>query len=110
MLQEISEALAPYLIEAMMSLVALATGYAAVLLRRWTGIQIEERHRAALHSAIRTGVLAALDKGISGETLVGVVRDYIAVSVPDALRRLAPGDGVLATLIRAKVGEAVLGR
>ena len=104
---ELFEALEPHLVEALMSLVALATGYATVLLRRWTGIQIEARHRDALHQAIRSAVVEALDNGLDGDRLLARVKDYVGASVPDALRHLAPGDGVLATLIRAKVGEAL---
>lgn len=105
MFQEIMEALAPHLIEAFMALVTLATGYVVVLVKRYTGIQIEERHRQALHSAIHTGVLALADKGLSGEQLIEGVKDYIRQSVPDALAYLIPGEGVLATLIRAKIKQ-----
>lgn len=109
MLHEIWEALAPNLIDAIMSLVALATGYGVLLVRRWTGIQIEARYREALHQAIRTGVVAALEGKLRGDALVDTVRRYVAQSVPDALRHLAPGEGVLATLIRAKAAEAIAG-
>lgn len=105
MLEEILEAILPHIIEAFMALVTLATGYAVVLFKRWTGIQIEERRRQALHSAIRTGVLALTDRGLSGEELVEGVKDYIRQSVPDALAALVPGDGVLSTLIKSKVRE-----
>jgi hypothetical protein len=105
MLMEIIEALAPHLIEALMALITLATGYGVVQFKRWTGIQIEERHRQALHSAIRTGVVALAERGLTGDELIKGVKDYIRQSVPDALASLVPGDGVLSTLIKAKVRE-----
>lgn len=108
MLTEILEALAPHLLEAFMALVTLATGYAVHLFRRWTGIQIEERHRQALHSAIRTAVVALTERGLTGEDLVKGVKDYLRQSVPDALAWLVPGDSVLSTLIRSKIRELTL--
>lgn len=105
MLQEILEAVAPHLIELFMALVSLATGYALVLIKRYTGIQIEEKHRLALHSAIRTGVLAMASNGLQGQALVDAVKDYVRASVPDALAYFVPGDGVLSTLIKSKIKD-----
>lgn len=105
MFQEVLEAILPHLIEAFMALVTLATGYVVVLFKRWTGIQIEERRRQALHSAIRTGVLALMDRGLYGEQLIEGVKDYIRQSVPDTLAALVPGESVLATLIKSKIRE-----
>lgn len=105
MWQEILEALAPHLLEMIMALVSLVTGYAVILLKRWTGIQIEGRHREALHQAIRTGIAALMERGITGDQLVEGVKDYIHQSVPDALAYLVPGDGVLSTLIKGKIRD-----
>ena len=105
MWSELMEALAPHLVDASMAVVSLATGYVVILIRRYTGIQIEERHRQALHSAIRTAVVAMTERGLTGEDLVKAVKDYVRQSVPDALAWLVPGDGVLSTLIKAKVRE-----
>jgi hypothetical protein len=107
MFTEIIEAMAPHLVEMLMALVSLATGYAVVLFRRWTGIQIEERHRQALHSAVRTAVVALTDRGLAGNDLIEGVKDYLHQSVPDALAYLVPGDGVLSTLIKSKLREIV---
>lgn len=107
MLEELKEALTPHLIEAFMSLVMLMLGYATVLIKKWTGIQIEDKHRIALHSAIRTGVLLAAEKGLDRDALVQVAKDYAKQSVPDAIRYLVPGDGVLESLIIAKAQELI---
>lgn len=106
MLEELKEALAPHVFEAVMSLLTLALGYATVLIRRWTGIQIEEKHMRALHSAIRNGSLMALQRGGVDKTiLIGMVKDYVSSSVPDALKSLSPSDGVLDVLINAALAE-----
>lgn len=106
-MEELKEALAPHVFEALMSLVTLAIGYATILIKRATGVQIEEKHRAALHSAIRTGVLIAMEKGLDKGALVQVAKDYARQSVPDAIRYLVPGEGVLESLIVAKAQEII---
>lgn len=109
MLEELKEALAPHVFEAIMSLITLALGYGTLLIRRWTGIQIEEKHMRALHSALRSGVLIGVERGLDKDALVQVAKDYARQSVPDAIRYLVPGEGVLESLILAKVQE-VMGR
>ena len=62
-----------------------------------TGIRIEQNARDALHSAIRSGVEAALAEGPeAGFDQVKTLALYHArTSVPDAIATLVPGDGVL---------------
>ena len=105
MLQEILEALAPHILDALMALVFLALTAGAAAIRRWTGVQIEEKHLRSLHSAIRTGVVVSLDKGLSGAALSAAVREYINLSVPGALKALGPAGDVIETLIAAKIAE-----
>ena len=105
MWQEIFEAIAPHLFEMLMSLIFLAVTAAAAAIQRWTGVQVEEKHLRALHSAIRTGATVALDKGLSGDALSAAVRAYVSLSVPGAMKALAPSLDVLETLIQAKVAE-----
>lgn len=107
MFEEIFEALRPHLIEMLMSLIFLGLTYAAAVFRRYTGVFIEEKHLRTLHSAIRTGVLAALDRGLTRDVLAQTVIDYVKASAPDAIRALRPSDDVLTTLITAKAAEKI---
>lgn len=98
-MNELIEALAPSLLEAFMALIGLATGYAAVWFRKWTGIQIEEQHRQRLHSAIRNFVVLVADRGFSKEEIVPMLRRYLRDGLPDAMKALSPSDSVLGTLV-----------
>jgi hypothetical protein len=79
-----------------------------------TGIQIEAKHREALHQAIMTSVESGMkyEPDVGFDTLKNHVRRYLQESVPDALTALTPGDSVLDLLIEryarkalAKLGE-----
>ncbi|PIL12445.1 hypothetical protein P775_28495 [Puniceibacterium antarcticum] len=74
-----------------------------------TGIRIEEKHAAALHSAMLSGAKAALRHGL--EVGLGVLKDlalaHVQRSVPDAICALVPGDGVLDNLAERYVREAL---
>ncbi|EPX78510.1 hypothetical protein [Salipiger mucosus] len=62
-----------------------------------TGIAVERDAREALHEAIKSGVEAALERG--PETGVEQIKAHAIFhareSVPDAIRILVPGEGVL---------------
>lgn len=86
---------------------------AAVLVRisliakeRW-GIEIEARHREALHSALMSGVRAALASGLTGQAVVDAAIQHAARSVPQALERLGPTAEVITSIAEAKLREAV---
>ncbi|GAB1361992.1 hypothetical protein MASR1M32_12280 [Rhodobacter sp.] len=83
-----------------------ATTYAST---RW-GIEIEARHREALHSAIMSGIRAALSKGLTGQAAVDSALVYSAGSVPDALAALDPSASVLQQLAEAKLSEVMKGQ
>lgn len=74
-----------------------------------TGINIEASHREALHQAIRSGVESAVKHGAGEglETLKVHVVQHVRESVPDALRQLRPGDGVINRLIERYTLEAL---
>lgn len=74
-----------------------------------TGIQIEARHREALHQAIMTSVESGMKYGpdVGFDTLRSHVVNYLHESVPDALIALTPGDGVLDRLIERYAREAI---
>lgn len=70
-------------------------------------VQIEERHRKALHEAILTYSENAVRGGISvaNETALRSLVSYLRQSVPDALATLAPSDDVLLALLRRYAGK-----
>lgn len=74
-----------------------------------TGIAIEAKHREALHEAIQTAVESALRNGPAEAfgTLRAQVIAHLKESVPDALKALTPGDGVLDRLIERYAAEAI---
>ncbi|MDD2870101.1 hypothetical protein [Neomegalonema sp.] len=73
--------------------------------RRW-GIEIEAAHRDALHSALMSGVRAAVARGLNGQAATAAAVAYAGRSVPDALTALNPGEGVLVSIAEAKLTEA----
>ena len=66
-------------------------------LEAFTGIRIEAAAREALHSAIKSGVEAAVLEGPGAgfEVIKAHAIYHARQSVPDAIARLVPGDGVL---------------
>ena len=72
-----------------------------------TGIRIEEKHMRALHSAIITGVESALKDGPEAgmDHIKASALSYAKQSVPDAIRALVPGDGVMDKLAERYVME-----
>ena len=74
-----------------------------------TGIQIEARHREALHEAVMTAVESGMMHGpeVGMSTLRAHVVAHLRESVPDALMALTPGDGVLDRLIERYAREAL---
>ncbi|SNS12423.1 hypothetical protein SAMN05421763_1011 [[Luteovulum] sphaeroides subsp. megalophilum] len=99
-------ALAPSLLDlAGVALTALI-GFATVRFQRWTGIQIEARHREALHSAIMTAARVAVARGLTREVASEFVGAHVRASVPDALKRLSPTAETLDALVRSKLLEA----
>ncbi|AHD00477.1 hypothetical protein [Leisingera methylohalidivorans] len=75
--------------------------------QRW-GLDIEARHREALHSAIMSGIKAAIEEGPeeAADVLISSAVGYAKASVPDAIARLSAGDPVLQRLARGKLIEA----
>ncbi|MDO5631117.1 MAG: hypothetical protein Q4G22_04695 [Paracoccus sp. (in: a-proteobacteria)] len=73
---------------------------------RW-GIEIEARHREALHSALMSGIRAAILKGLRGDAAVDMAIAHATASVPDALSRLQPSADVLISIATAKLEEVL---
>ena len=103
---------APYLFTTISAAVIAVLTWLAELFRRWTGIQIEAKHREALHSAAMTGVAAAFTKiGEKADTLTidaksEIIRDgvdWVFKSVPDALAHFNVTPQSIATLVESKL-------
>lgn len=73
---------------------------------RW-GIEIEARHREALHSALMSGVRAAMGRGLMGQTVIAAAIEHAGRSVPDALAALQPTPDVLSSIAQSKLREVV---
>lgn len=79
---------------------------AAAAKARWN-IEIEANDREALHSALMTGIRAALQRGLGSGDAVIAAMAHAQRSVPDALARLKPSDRVLGSIAEAKLEEAL---
>lgn len=101
---------APHLIEIFGLLITLLIGWMAKRLRDWTGIQIEARHRDALHSAMMTGVRYALERKLPPAVTVDTAASYAQrIGGPDAIAALRANRETLGTITRAKMLEVVDG-
>ncbi len=85
MSQMILQQLLPPLVEA---LVPILLALLSALVFRFTGIEIEAKHRAALQSALANAAKLLLVRG----TTVDDAIDYVERSVPDALTRFKARD------------------
>lgn len=79
---------------------------AAAAKARWD-IEIEANDRDALHSALMTGIRAALRRGLGGSDAVSAAIAHAESSVPDALGRLKPAAGVVANIAEGKLQDAL---
>ena len=105
---------------AIVAFVSAILGYilvmAEVRIKRMTGLEMESHHRTALHSALESGVEIAFARivgKLSPEAmrveLIRVVTDYVKLSVPDALKALAPSETLLRELALSKIERRLSG-
>lgn len=109
----------PVLVDLLLTLIlAIIAWLMRKLPERWR-LDIEARHREALHRALDTGIGLAIDTMQKHPTIaapdmaIGTVLDYVERSVPDALRKLAPSRAHLENMARAKLQQrvdAIVGR
>ena len=108
--------LAPYLQALADAVIFALIGWVATIVQRWTGIQIEARHREALHSAAMTGVTKAIARvggSVNGMSLdvrsdvVASAIEWIEASVPDAIAALGVTPEKVAALATAKLGQLI---
>ncbi|MFQ6756879.1 hypothetical protein V6Z72_21300 [Cereibacter sphaeroides] len=98
-------ALTPSLLDLAGVVLTALIGLATVRFQRWTGIQIEARHREALHSAIMTAARVAVARGLTRDVATEFVAAYVRAAVPDALKRLSPSAETMDALVRSKLLE-----
>lgn len=96
----------PYILEALAGILAILIARAAAVARKRWGLDIEARHRDALHTAIMTGIAVAMGRGLSGPAAIDAAITHARASVPDAIRGLAPGAGVLENLAEARLARS----
>ncbi|MBU2867123.1 hypothetical protein [Pacificibacter marinus] len=77
---------------------------AGIAKARW-GIEIEATHRDALHSALMSGIRAALERGDDRTAAITSAIHHATQSVPDAISALNPSTGVLQSIAEAKLRE-----
>ena len=106
----------PYIQTVLSIVVTAIIGWAANRFSAATGIKIEATHRAALHSAVISGVNAGLvkfDTATAGATIdvkSEIVKDAVEwaqTSVPDAIKYLGATPDAIATLASAKLGDVL---
>lgn len=75
--------------------------------KRW-GLEIEARHRDALHAALMTGIRDALANGLTGQQAIDAAIRHARESVPDALASLKQATTrVVTSIAAAKLKEVV---
>jgi uncharacterized protein YciI len=85
----------------------VATGALALLGAglRWVLLRVKAEHRAVLHQAIRTGVLAAIGRGLSGDAAARHAAEYAKASSPKTVGKMGATDGLLHEIARSKIAE-----
>lgn len=106
-LSELSTAVMPAFLQVIAGVLAILLARAAHTAKARWGIEIEARHREALHSALMSGVRAALSGGMSGSQAIRRAIEHATESVPDAMRNLRPDADVLEAIAKAKLREAL---
>lgn len=97
----------PSLLALIATLLGLVIRSAAQMAKQRWGIEIEARHREALHSALMTGITAALTRGLGTQAAIAAALDYAGRSVPDAIAALGPDAETLRALAEAKLRAAI---
>ena len=106
-LSTILQELQPVLISGLSVFLTLIIGLAANKAKVKFGLDIEARHREALHSALMSGAEAAFERGAGAgrDALIDEAIGYAQQSVPDAIGGLNPAKTVLRDLAGAKLGR-----
>lgn len=107
LLAELYAAAVPILIAGFGTILTIIMDRAANVARARWGIEIEATHREALHSALMSGIRAALLRGLSGSDAVEAAIIHATSSVPDAIKALKPDVGILNRIAESKLRDAL---
>ena len=107
LLNELYAAAVPILIAGFGTILTIIMDRAANVARARWGIEIEATHREALHSALMSGIRAALLRGLSGSDAVEAAIIHATSSVPDAIKALKPDAGILNRIAESKLRDAL---
>ena len=77
------------------------------LARKRLGLDLDARHREALHSALMTGARLALARQLTGPAAIKIVLDYVQASVPAAVEHFTPSADHLKRMAEAKLEQAL---
>jgi lysylphosphatidylglycerol synthetase-like protein (DUF2156 family) len=94
-------AVRPYIAELIGLVVAAIVAYLVQLIRRWTGIEIEARHREALQSALTNAAMVAAERGAAAGAA------YVERSVPDALKHFKLDQAGIQRLLEPKLAGLI---
>lgn len=96
-METLFEQLQPVMLEAISVVLMAAIVYVTNLVRKKTGLEIEARHREALHSALMTGVQSAIKDGpqAAKSQIIEEAVAYARFSVPKAIAQLGPDNFLL---------------
>lgn len=97
----------PFLMEIVSIIVLALIGWASAWAKRKFGIDIEAKHRTALHSALMSGALLAVHRQMTGDAAVRIILDFARKSVPDAIDYFKPSAAVLSDLAESKLQDAL---
>lgn len=106
-LAEFLAAILPVVLQLIAAIIGIVLARAAEVARTRWGVEIEKDHRDALHSALMSGIRAALIQGLAGNAAVSAAIRHASRSVPDAIAVLKPAEGVLINIAEAKLREAL---
>ena len=111
LIDSIQSAVQPVIVDLLLTLIlGLIAWFMRLLPERWR-MDIEARHREALHSALNTGVGMVIDIAqkhpavLAPDLAASRVIDYVQRSVPDAIKRLGPSRAQLEEMARAKLQQ-----
>lgn len=98
----------PYALEVVGLALTAIIGLAANKARQKWGLDIEAKHRDALHTALMTAARLALAKQMTGAAAISLILGYVRQSVPDAMRKLNPPEAIIEGLAKSKLEQAAV--
>ncbi len=104
-LDVLTTAAAPHLLELIGLAITAIIGWGVRQASKRWGIEVEAKHREALHWAIFTGAQLALERRLTGKAALDLILAYARRSVPDAIVNLQPTPEVLTDLAKAKLEQ-----